>query len=138
MFKTKGAMLGIAAVLAGTALLLGGMAINSTAGAATDGTGGFPAGLPDPLGDNGTTDPGEGAPPASPIEPTNPGDPGLGGTPGTDPLGGAGAGGTAPGGLPDAGFGEPSDGDSGMILLGLAAMALTGAGLATAGAARRK
>jgi hypothetical protein len=132
MFKTKGAMLGVAAVLAGTALLLAGMAINSTAGAATDGSG-APSGLP-AIEDIGT-DPGTGNPPAAPIEPTSPTAPGA---PTTDPLGGAGAGGTAPTGLPSAGYATENNGSNSTLLLALAAMALVGAGVATVGAVRRK
>jgi hypothetical protein len=131
MFKTKGAMLGAAAALAATALLLAGMAINSTAGAATDVPSGGPTGLPAVI-DNGSG----GNPPASPIEPgTNPTNPTI---PGINPAGGAGAGGTAPSGLPSAGFGVAQSGTSTMLLLALAAVALSGAGIATVGAFRRK
>ena len=77
MFKTKGAMLGLAVALVGSALLLAGLAMGSTAGAATDASGG-PSGFPADTATN------PGNPPASPVEPI-PSDPTAGKLPGARP-----------------------------------------------------
>jgi hypothetical protein len=127
MFKSKGAIVGVAAALAASVLLVAGLAVTSTSGAATDSPfGGAPSGFPDltgnppAAGENPVTNP---APPAG-----NP----AGTAPGTNPAAGAGAGTAAPGSLPNAGFGSNgSDSVSAtVILLALAGAALVGAGAA--------
>jgi hypothetical protein len=142
MFKSKGAMIGVAVALVASALLVGGMVFTTSTGAATDGFGGAPSGFPD------VTDPGTGNPPAAEEEPgTNPGTqptnpvPTTPGQPttGIDPTGGAGAGTGAPGTLPNAGFGFAGDGAGSsamVVLLALAGAALVGAG-ATVVSSRR-
>jgi hypothetical protein len=131
MFKSKGAMIGVAAALVASALLVAGMAFTTSTGAATDTPfGGAPSGFPD------VTDPGTGNPPAAGEEPgttpgTLPGSP-AGQAPGTQPSTGVDAGGTgAPGSLPSAGFGLADSGaGSGamVVLLALAGAALIGVG----------
>jgi hypothetical protein len=130
MFKSKGALVGVAAAVVGSALLLAGMAVSTTSGAGTD-FGGAPSGFPS-LTEN---------PPASPIEPgtdTGTGTDPVGTTNPTDPnAGDAGAGGTGPNSLPDAGFGAESGTNASVFvaMLALAGAALVGAG---ATAARRR
>lgn len=134
MFKTKGAMFGVAVALVATALIVAGMAVGTTPGAATD-LPEIPGNLSGIPGDLLTgTDP-TGNPPAAPVEPpTAPSNPAI------DPTGGAGAGTGAPGSLPNAGIG----GDNGnstatfVLLLGLAGALLAGAGATAATASRRK
>ena len=140
MFKSKGAMIGVAVALVASALLVGGMVFTTSTGAATDGFGGAPSG--------GFGNPDTGNPPAAEEEPgTNPGTqptnpvPTTPGQPATgiDPTGGAGAGTGAPGTLPNAGFGFADNGaGSGamVVLLALAGAALIGAG-ATVVSSRR-
>jgi hypothetical protein len=141
MFKSKGAILGVAVALVASVLLVAGMAVTTTSGAGTDTPfGGAPSGFPDPTGnppaaeDDEITDPG-----------TNPTDP-AGTTPGAqpatgvDPTGAPGAGGTAPGSLPSAGFGVAESGSTAgamVILLAVAGVALMGAGAAAVGANKR-
>ncbi len=126
MFKSKGALVGVAAAVVGSALLLAGMSVNTASGVGTDY--GAPSGFPS-LTEN---------PPASPIEPgtdTGTGTDPVGTTNPTDPnAGDAGAGGTAPSNLPDAGFGTEAGSDAGMFvaLMALAGAALVGAGATTA------
>jgi hypothetical protein len=136
MFKSKGAMIGVAAALVASALLVAGMAFTTSTGAATDTPfGGAPSGFEDP---------GTGNPPAAGEEPgtvpgTQPGQP-AGTAPGVDPTGGAGAGNAAPGTLPSAGFGL-ADGNAGsgamVVLLALAGAALIGVGATVISSSRR-
>jgi hypothetical protein len=135
MFKSKGAIVGVAAALAATVLLVAGLAVTSTSGAATDTPfGGAPSGFPDLTGnppaadENPVTNPGTNPPAGNP----------AGTAPGIDPNGGAGAGNAAPGSLPNAGFGAEGNGGvaATVILLALAGAALVGAG-ATAVSTRR-
>jgi hypothetical protein len=129
MLKSKGAILAIA--LGATALVLAGLAITTTTGAATDPTpGGAPSSWEAPTGN----------PPAAPIDQPAPTDPGTVGQPTSPSPAGAPAGaGEGPGALPSAGFGTSGDGSSMslIVLLGMAGVALVGAG-ATAVTARRK
>ncbi|MEX2225017.1 MAG: hypothetical protein WEB52_01055 [Dehalococcoidia bacterium] len=130
MIKSKNAVVGIAAVVAASVLLVAGLGVTATTGAATDFT------PPDyPLEAPAAN------PPASPVEPpaTNPG-----GTPAgtTDPNAGAPGGigaNPAAGALPDAGFGVGTqDGGMDMLVLVLAAagVALVGAGATVVGSRR--
>lgn len=127
MFKSRGVLVGVAAAFVGSALLLAGMSVTTTSGAGTD-IGGAPNGFPS-LTEN---------PPASPIEPgtdTGTGTDPVGSTNPTDPnAGDAGAGGTAPSNLPDAGYGTEAGSDAGIFvaLMALAGAALVGAGATTA------
>jgi hypothetical protein len=139
MFKTKGAMLGIVAAVVAGSLMVAGLGVSTTSGAPTDLY--VPSdGIGDGLGNwNLPTDPGAqpGNPPASPVEPpaNNP----IGQNPATNPSGSTGAGGSAPGALPDAGFGATADGNgigNLMVLVGLAGMALVGAGASVAATKR--
>jgi hypothetical protein len=145
MFKTKGAMFGLAAAFVASALILAGMAVTTSTGAATDLPGHIGAGPSGSLDAPGT-DPGTGNPPAAPVEP--PAAPPTTGIPSTGSpattvdtpnTGNTGAGGSGPGSLPDAGFGSTAG--SGLatmiVLFALAGAALAGAG-ATAVAANRK
>lgn len=134
MFKTKGAMFGVAVALVATALIVAGMAVGTTPGAATDIPGSF-SGAPSDLLTG--SDPGNptGNPPAAPVEPpTAPTNPGI------DPTGGAGAGTGAPGSLPNAGIGGESGNSTAtmVLLLGLAGALVAGAGATAATASRRK
>jgi len=136
MLKSKGAMIGVAVALVGSALLLAGMAVSTTSGAGTDGFGGAPtSGFPD------VTGPAPAAPTDPSIPGTTPGNPaGIPVAPGTDPTGGSGAGGTSPDALPNAGFGvtEGGNGFGAMIvLLALAGAALVGAGATAVSTGRR-
>jgi hypothetical protein len=137
MLKSKGAVIGVAVALVGSALLLAGMAVSTTSGAGTDAFNGAPTGgFPDVTGPA----------PAAPTDPSIPGttpgtDPGNpAGVPGTTPGGDAGAGGTAPDALPNAGFGA-TDGGNGfgamIVLLALAGAALVGAGATAVSSSRR-
>ena len=132
MFKSKGAVLGVALAIAASVLVIAGLAVNTTAGAATDypnESGGGPSGS---LTAPGATTPGN--PPASPVEPpatvpvTNPDSTTI------DPTGGE-AGANA---LPNAGFGPGASTDFGslMIMLGTAGLIFAGAGATLA--SRRK
>lgn len=142
MFKSKGAMFGVAAAFVAAALLLAGTAVSTTSGAPTDGLstdvatgiGGGPSNLPDSLS--------PGNPPASPVEPpTNPTAPTTGNPAANDGTPGAATG--APGdasGLPNAGFGDSgqSNGFGALIvLLGLAGAGMLSAGATAATATRR-
>jgi len=133
MFKSKGAVLGVALAIAASVLVIAGLSVNTTAGAATDYPDQIGAGPSGPL-----TAPGAptGNPPASPVEP-----PTLGGAPAAnpdattiDPTGGE-AGANA---LPNAGFGPGASTDFGslMIMLGTAGLIFAGAGATLA--SRRK
>ena len=140
MFKTKGAMFGLAVALVAGSLLVAGMAVTTTQGAPTDGNGtDFQGGINGgPSAFDGLANPPTGNPPAGPVEPpTNPTDPTI--NPGAN-GGNTGAGGAGPAGLPDAGFGTTSDdGSSTMVLLlGLAGALLAGAGATAVSANRRK
>jgi hypothetical protein len=132
MFKSKGAMFGIAAATLVGMLLVAGMTVSTTSGAPTDisipgsGLGNIDLTAPDSA-------PGAvpGNPPASPVEPpiTNPTDPTT--NPSGAPAGAAGAGAGAPGSLPNAGFGIAGDNSGSgslLVLLGLAGMVFVGAG----------
>jgi hypothetical protein len=144
MFKSKGAVLGIAVTVVTSVLLVAGMGITGTAGAGTDLPGTIGGGPGYPL----TT----GAPPQSPIEPpavtTNPGAAATDGTtPGTTPAttnentGGQAGVNNGPNALPDAGFGQAQGGSSFstmLILIGMAGAVLVGAGATAIGASRRK
>lgn len=130
MILSKNAVMGIAAVVAASVLLVAGLGISTTTGAGTDISGAPDYPLVVPTAN----------PPASPVEPpaTNPG-----GNPAgtTDPNGGqAGAGANpAAGALPDAGYGVTNDGsalNSLVFVLAAAGMAFVGAG-ATVVATRR-
>jgi predicted small secreted protein len=138
MFKSKGAMIGVAAALVASALLVAGMAFNTTRGAATDiPFGGAPSGFPDST-DTGNPPAAEEEQPGT-VPGTQPGSP-AGTAPGVDPTGGAGAGNAAPGTLPSAGFGFADDGaGSGamVILLALAGAALIGVGATVVSSSRR-
>jgi hypothetical protein len=140
MFKSKGATFGVAVAVVASALLVAGLAFDTTRGAATD-FGGAPSG--------GFGNPTTGNPPAAEEEPgTNPGTvptnpvPFVPGQPttGIDPTGGAGAGSGAPGSLPSAGFGF-ADGGAGsgamVVLLALAGAALIGVGATVVSSSRR-
>ena len=134
MFKSKGAIVGVAAALAASVLLVAGMAVTSTSGAATDTPfGGAPSGFPD-LGNPPAAEEEPAANPGTNPIPSNP----AGTAPGIDPTGGAGAGNAAPGSLPNAGFGDNgSDGVAAtVILLALAGAALVGAGATAVGTRR--
>lgn len=129
MISSKNAVVGIAAVVAASVLLVAGLGLTSTTGAATDfAPPDYP--LEAPVAN----------PPASPVEPpaTTPG-----GNPAgtTDPTGAPGNTGISPaaGALPDAGFGTGTqDGgrDTWVLVLAAAGVALVGAG-ATVVTARR-
>lgn len=111
MFKTKGAMFGIAAALVVAGLTFASMAVTTTSGAGTDETDNTPVAQP-------TTAP----PPQAPIE--APADTTV------DPTGGQQGAGTGPGGLPDAGYGPAENGGTNTMLLGLAGIVLmAGSGL---------
>lgn len=129
MFKSKTAILGIAAAVVASVLLVSGLAVTTTTGAATDipANIGVPGSLTPP--DNSTT---PSNPPASPIE-----SPVTNGTqPTTNPAGnqaGAGA-------LPNAGYGPGGTArafGSLTIVLGIAGLILAGAG-ATVASSRRQ
>jgi len=128
MIKSKNAVVAIAAVVAASVLLVAGLGLTSTPGAATDFT------PPDyPLEAPAAN------PPASPVEPpaTTPG-----GTPAgtTDPTGAPGNTGISPaaGALPDAGVGTGTQGglDAWVLVFAAVGVALVGAG-ATVVTARR-
>lgn len=133
MFKSKGAMFGVAAAALVGMLLVAGMTVSTTSGAPTDlsipgsGLGNIDLTAPDSA-------PGAvpGNPPASPVEPpiTNPTDPTT--NPSGAPAGAAGAGAGAPGSLPNAGFGVVGSDGAGngsmLVLLALAGMVFVGAG----------
>jgi hypothetical protein len=129
MITSKNAVLGIAAVVAASVLLVAGLGVTATSGAGTDFTPpDYPLEVP------------AANPPASPVEPPaqTPG-----GTPAgtTDPTGGQQGAGANPaaGQLPDAGYGTDS-GSNGMsaliAIVAAAGLAFVGAG-ATVVAARR-
>ena len=129
MFKSKGVIAGVAATLVASTLLLAGLTISTTTGAATDGFGGAPS------GDLTVTDPG--SPPASPVEqPIQPGTQPTSPNPTGAPAGGSGA----PGSLPSAGFGESGTNSLAtfITLLGMAGVTLIGAGATVVTANRRK
>lgn len=109
MFKTRGAMFGIAAALVVAGLTFASMAVTTTSGAGTDEVDSTPVAQP-------TTAP----PPQSPIE--APADTTV------DPTGGQQGAGTGPGGLPNAGYGDTGTGGTNMTLLGLAGMVLMAGG----------
>jgi hypothetical protein len=140
MLSTKGAVLGVAAALAGAALLFAGMTLTGITGAATDlGTdGGGPSGGFELPADFGTTNP-----PASPVDPPSSTPPGAVPNPvaGTDPnAGGAGPDASAAG-LPNAGFGAGDDGNSlgtFVTLLAMAGFALVGVGAAAVAGRRSR
>lgn len=131
MFKSKSAMIGIAAAVVAGALLVAGLGVSTTSGAPTD------VSVPDNIGgdlgnwtlppaDNGGT---PGNPPASPVEP--PASSPIGTDPATNPSGAPGAGASGPGSLPNAGFGVADGGGNLgtlMVLVGLAGVVLVGAG----------
>ncbi len=160
MFKSKGAILGIAVTAVASVLLFAGMGITGTAGAGTDLPGTIGGGPGYPLTGGSTTSPG--APPQSPIEQPiiNPSVPATspdattpGGAPtdsgvANDATGGAagadtGVANDATGGqadassgpnanaLPDAGYGA---GQSGGVSMGMLLAAVAGLLLAGAGA----
>jgi len=133
MFKSKSAILGIAAAVAASVLLVSGFAVTTTTGAATD----IPSIVhgPDSLTppDN-TSNPGTPSnPPASPVEP-----PANGGTqPTTNPAGSQDGAGT----LPNAGFGpneSTNNFSSLMVVLAVAGIIVAGAGATVASTNRRK
>ena len=135
MFKSKGVIAGVAATLVASTLLLAGLTISTTTGAATDGFGGAPSGSFD------VTDPG--SPPASPVEqPTTPDNgTGTGSLPTSPNPSGAPAGTSgAPGSLPSAGFGDTGSNSVAtfITLLGVAGVAMIGAGATVVTANRRK
>jgi hypothetical protein len=101
MFKTKGAMFGVAAALVVAGLTFASMAVSTTSGAGTDDTA-----VPTVITDT---------PPQSPIE--APADTTA------NPGGGSQGAGTGPEGLPNAGYGSESAGTNTM-LLGLAGIVL--------------
>ncbi len=106
MFKTKGAMFGIAAALVVAGLTFASMAVTTTSGAGTDEVENTPVA----------------APPQAPIE--APADTTV------DPTGGQQGAGTGPGGLPDAGYGPAENSGTNTMLLGLAGIVLmAGSGL---------
>ena len=138
MLKSKGAVIGVAVALVGAALLAAGMAVSTTSGAGTDAFNGAPtSGFPDVTGPA----------PAAPTDPSIPGTPGTdpgnpAGIPAspTTPDAGAGAGGTSPDALPNAGFGMTESGNSFGVLVALLAVAgaaLIGAGATAVSAGRR-
>jgi hypothetical protein len=141
MLKSKGAMIGVAAALVASALLVAGMAFTTSTGAATDGFGGAPSGgFPDVIGNPPAAEEEPGTTPGT--QPTNPVPvvPGTQPSTGIDPTGGAGAGGAAPGSLPSAGFGFADSGaGSGamVVLLALAGAALIGVGATVVSSSRR-
>ena len=135
MLKSKGAVIGVAVALVGAALLAAGMAVSTTSGAGTDAFNGAPtSGFPD------VTGPAPAAPTDPSIPGTDPGNPaGIPASP-TTPDGSAGAGGTAPDALPNAGFGMAESGNSFGVLVALLAVAgaaLIGAGATAVSAGRR-
>jgi hypothetical protein len=120
MIKSKNAVVGIAAVVAASVLLVAGLGLTSTTGAATDfAPPEYPLEAP------------AANPPASPVEPpaTTPG-----GTPAgtTDPTGAPGNAGVNPAaGLPDAGFGAGTQGsglNAWVLVFAAIGVALVGAG----------
>lgn len=119
MIKSKNAVVGIAAVVAASVLLVAGLGLTATTGAATDfAPPEYPLEAP------------AANPPASPVEPpaTTPGGAPAGTT---DPTGAPGSAGVNPAaGLPDAGFGtgEQSGLDTFVLILAAAGVALVGAG----------
>jgi hypothetical protein len=131
MFKSKSAIVGIAAAVVASVLLVSGLAVTTTTGAATD----IPSDIHGPSSltppDNTSNPPSN--PPASPVEP-----PANGGTqPTTNPVGGQGGAGT----LPNAGFGPSGSANnfsSLMIVLGMAGIIVAGAGAMVASTNRRK
>jgi hypothetical protein len=143
MLKSKGAVIGVAVAVVGAALLAAGLAVSTTSGAGTDDifTGAPTGEFPEVIGPA----------PAAPTDPSIPGTPGT--TPGTDagnpagipasptsPDGGAGAGGTSPDALPNAGLGgaDSGSGFGAMVaLLAIAGAALIGAGATAVSAGRR-
>lgn len=143
MFKSKGAVLGIAVTVVASVLLVAGMGITGTAGAGTD----------VPAVGAGPSFPLTGAPPQSPVEPpvVAPANP-VATDPGTiDGTNGAGANNEntgdqagengGPNALPDAGFGADSTSStlgSMLVLVALAGVVMLGAGATAVGASRRK
>ena len=129
MIKSKNAVIGIAAVVAASVLLVAGLGVTATSGAGTDISAGPDYPLEVPAAN----------PPAAPVEPPAT-------TPGTSPAGTTDPNAGAPGGtganasaLPDAGYGDGTQ-DSGVntlaLVLAAAGLALVGAG-ATVVASRR-
>ena len=129
MFKSKGVMVGLSVALVATALLAAGTFLTTTTGAATDSVG-----VPEPFPTVTAPDSPVANPPASPVEP-----PAANPETGIDPTGAPAAGSSGPGSLPNAGAGDTGNGFSTMLvlLIGIAGVALIGAG-ATAVAAVRK
>ena len=129
MIKSKNAVIGIAAVVVASVLLVAGLGVTATSGAGTDISGGPDYPLEVPAAN----------PPAAPVEPpaANPGTAPAGTT---DPNAGAPGGlGSNPNALPDAGYGagtQDSGVDTLVLVLAAAGMALVGAG-ATVVASRR-
>lgn len=148
MFKSKGAVLGVAVAVVASVLLVAGMGITGTQGAATDGSG---TDLPNNVGGGPAFPLTVDTPPQAPVEPpiVVPANPGA--TTGTNPADAAGTNGANTGGeaganggpnaLPDAGFGPDSSATtlgSMLVLVALAGVVMLGAGATVVGAGRRK
>jgi hypothetical protein len=129
MFKSKGVMVGLSVAVVATALLAAGTFLTSTTGAATDNFG-----APDPFPTATAPSAPIANPPASPVEP-----PAANPDTGIDPTGAPAAGSSGPGALPSAGTGDVAGGTSTMLLLliGLAGVALIGAGGAAVASTRK-